>query len=374
MTENKWSRFISVRLIEGKPKKVIVDICGDIININPIKKELLGLKKEEDVKISRGHCNLSGEELKEYLLEFLRYFYYKEGRIPKKTDFQNNPKYPSSDIYYRVFGSWSNAIREAGLAPYYNMTDEEVLNYLIQFYEINGRPPSENDFKYDPRYPSFGTYVNRFGSWQRALKLTGLDTDSLVKKGIIDTEIQKGRLGELFIKDHYDEIGAIDLSGMNCLSHYDGICPDGYRYDVKCSHLRKTHWAFHINNSYIEEIEYYYLIAFNDDWTDLLYAWRIPSSDFLKDFDKGYIYVGINSNWEYNVENMNKYLITKKVRPIFEKWLNNIKNQDNSKEVIVRESRILLQKYVETKKQKIGYDKRYYDGYFLIKENVETVE
>ena len=33
MTENK---FTSIRLIDDKQKKVIVNICGDIINRNPI--------------------------------------------------------------------------------------------------------------------------------------------------------------------------------------------------------------------------------------------------------------------------------------------------------------------------------------------------
>ena len=36
-------RFTSVRLIDGKPRKVIIDEIGNIINRNPTKEDLLGL-------------------------------------------------------------------------------------------------------------------------------------------------------------------------------------------------------------------------------------------------------------------------------------------------------------------------------------------
>lgn len=46
---------------------------------------------------------------------------------------------------------------------------------------------------------------------------------------------------------------------------------------------------------------------------------------------------------------MKEYEITDEIRPIFEKWLENIKKQYNSKEVLVREAKERLRKYVENK-------------------------
>ena len=50
-------------------------------------------------------------------------------------------------------------------------TNEELLNYLIKFYKENGRPPAQNDFKNNHKYPSYKTYKRAFGSWSNALKL-----------------------------------------------------------------------------------------------------------------------------------------------------------------------------------------------------------
>ncbi len=64
------SRFTSIRWIDKRQKEVIVDICGDIINRNPTKKELKDLKKELPRKdiVKREEC----------LLEFLIHFNDKE--------------------------------------------------------------------------------------------------------------------------------------------------------------------------------------------------------------------------------------------------------------------------------------------------------
>jgi len=337
MTEYIQSKFKTTRIVDGKLRKVIVDIFGGIINKNPTKDELKELKPYignfwNYVK------NLPAKEKKEYLLGFIRYFHFKEKRVPTCYDFTNNLKYPSFNIYINVFGSWNDAIREAGLNLFRNCTDEELLDYPIKFYEENGKPPTERDFNNNPKYPNSGLYLRRFG-WQKALKIIGLGVDSMVRRGIIDTNQQKGRLGELFVIDHFEEIGAIDKAGENCKNSYDGICPKGYNYDVKTSKYHGL-WDFHLTNINIDEIEWFYLLAFNSDYTELLYAWRAPAIDFIEDIEKGRrLQIGINSDWKRNLENMKEYLITERIKPIFERWLTNIKNQDNSKESIVKNAR-----------------------------------
>lgn len=268
----EWLRFIDYKWEEGKWKKVIVDIVGDIINENPTEEEIKGLIKYPDIK-SKDIKRLSEKEMKEYLLEFLRYFYYIEGRIPLTVDFNGNPKYPNYTIYYNTFGSWNNAIRDADFIPTKFLNNEELLRYLIQFYEENGRSPTEKDFIYAPKYPSVKSYMNRFGTWQKGLKIIGLDIDSMVNYRIIETNDQKGRLGEIIVRDHFlEKDKVIDLAGENPSLHiYDGIDPDGNCYDVKTHGLDNYgRWIFPLRNVDIDQIDYFYLIAFNKDYTKLL--------------------------------------------------------------------------------------------------------
>ena len=198
----EWSRFIDYKWEEGKWKKVTVNIVGDITNENPIEEEIKGLIKYPGIK-SRDIRKLTEKNMKEYLLEFLRYFYYREGKIPLTVDFNGNPKYPNYTIYYNNFGSWDDAIRDAGFIPTKFLNDEELLRRLIQFYEENGRSPTEKDFINNSKYPGFATYQRRFEMWQKGLKIIGLDIDSTVGYGIIETSDQKGRLGEILVMESF---------------------------------------------------------------------------------------------------------------------------------------------------------------------------
>jgi len=195
-------------------------------------------------------------------------------------------------------------------------TDEELLNYLTQFYKKYGRPPTEKDFTNNSEYPSYTTYVLRFGSWPKTLKIVGLDLESIVKKGIVETTNQKGRFGEILIRDHFDKY-PIDLAGENSHSHCDGICPNGKFYDVKSSklaeHKGSLYWVFNTNNKYKDKIEIYYFIAFNENYSELIYAWRVTA---WKAINKDSIYVGLKSNYEFNVKNMKEYDITDKIRDV----------------------------------------------------------
>lgn len=105
-----------------------------------------------------------------------------------------------------------------------------------------------------------------------------------------------------------------------------------------------AYWQFHFLNVDIYEIDWFYLLAFDEDYIKLLYAWKVPIDKLH--IEDAVIIIGLNITYKYNVENMKKYEITDKIRPIFEKWLEDIKNQDNSKETIVREARERLRKYV----------------------------
>lgn len=271
--------------IGEKARSVIVDGAGKIINNNPSKDELKGLKG-----------------------------------FPKEN-------------YNRLF---KNRV---------DYTEEELLNCLRQFYEKYGSPPTMEDFRNNSDYPNPITYRRRFGNWSYALKRVGLDVESMVKRGIIETSDQKARFSEMIIRDHFEK-NSVDLSGENKNSPCDGICPNGKIYDVKSSGLsfKDRYWHFDTGNRYKDNIEIYYLLALNRDYTELIYAWRVSGEIVEKDD----IYIGINS-WSHakvNIENMKEFDITEKMREVLGKYgfFNKVKKAE----------------------MKIKYDTQLYDGYITV--------
>lgn len=415
--------YKSYRIIDGKPKWVIVDENGDIVNRSPNKEELKSL----GVLYENGRCNhITRHHTDEELLEFLRKYEREKGKEPTTRDFDNNPKYPCSSIYFRYFGSWNNALQKVGLEaktgsgqiytdkelleflrrfhrengrspregdlynnPRYpgpktyqrrfdswnnalkmaglqismftdctneellellrrydtengrpprvedfigdypsftmyknrfgswnnalkmaglqvnvftNCTNEDLLEYLVKFYGEKLRPPTIQDFIGSYKYPSFKIYQNRFGSWQKALRLVGLDVDSMVRKGVVETEQQKARQAEIHVLEN-DEKGAIDLSGENSGSFIDGISniSKGQTYDVKSSKLhQEKFWTFHLDKC----VDFYYLLGYDKDYKHILYKWKIYG-----DFAEGSISIGNNNHYTYNIENMKEFEI-----------------------------------------------------------------
>lgn len=247
------------------------------------------------------------------MLDYLKFFYKENGRVPKKKDFDGNPNYPACMMYVNRFGRWNRAIEMAGLQVnmFTKLSDKEMLEYLKLFYKKNRRTPRMKDFECNPNYPSCNVYVSRYGSWQNALKLVDLDIDSMVNNGIVETNQQKGRLSEICIRDSF--LGeSIDLSGDNCQSPFDGICPKGDIYDVKSSKLYATYgfWQFGLGNEQRDEIIWIFLVARDEYHKKILHVWMIPG-DLT---DKANMTIGINCNYRYNIENMKEYEITHKFK------------------------------------------------------------
>lgn len=242
--------YKSKRIIDGKPRWVVIDENSDVTNRYPSKDELIELERE------------------------IRTSY------DTRKDYANYRKY----------------------------TDKELLDFLIQFYKEYGRVPTVKDFN-NLKYPNFATYQRRFGSWSNALKLVELDVNSMVIKGILSTSQQKGRLAEIKVINQF-KTHPIDLAGENCTSSCDGICPNGKIYEVKGSKLiLEKYYVFKTNNKHKEHIEIYYFIGFNEDWTKLEHGWRVPEEIVEKD----HFVIGLNASYEFNIENMGKYEITDKL-------------------------------------------------------------
>lgn len=241
------------------------------------------------------------------LLECLQKFYIENGKAPTLRDFTRKSGYPSNINYKRVFGSWNNAIREANLDINHAYTNEQLTESITKFIRKNGKIPTANDFTGNPEYPNFTTFIRRFGSWNKALEHAGFETDEMIKNGMLECEYHKGRLFEMKVRDSFKGT-SVDSAGKRANSPYDGICPTGKIYDAKSSGFNRSGWEFNFLNKEIEKIDYLYLGAFDIEYNVLMHVWLIPTS-FLN--GKKSIWIS-NGKGEYNVSNMKKYEVTDK--------------------------------------------------------------
>jgi hypothetical protein len=319
------TNYKSKRPVDGKPPIwVIVDENSKVVNRNPSKEELKIYKSEPRTDFDT--YRYTDKEL----LDLLKQFVDKNRRVPTRREFRNNPSYPSSETYRRFFGSWNNALILAEVCTrkrYEKCTNEVLLNYLKQFYEEYERVPIYSDLKNNNEYPSIETYRQRFGGLNNALKLVGMDLDTRIMSGRLYTNREKGRLSEIIIIKLLGHKG-IDLSGDNCSNYLDGICPNGMTYEVKSSkfYTELNSWIFGTKNrdksDNVEAIQWWYFIAFNEDYTKLLYLWRVPGELIETDT----IIIGKSNRHKFNLENMEKYNITDKIMKILANEKNELFN------------------------------------------------
>lgn len=266
---------------------------------------------DRKVKVFKNGKSLSEDDL----LEILRQSFIDNNKIPEMRDFINNPKYPSSYVYPSIFGSWNTAITKSGLEQFcFNDTEnEELLGSLMQFFEENGRSPIYKDLINNARYPSFNIYVKRFESLNNALKLVMLDKDTLIKKGSLRNTCDKGRLWELKVLEHLGK-KTIDLSGENFADPFDGICPQGHKYDAKSSKLYEEQQCYSFHFKKVVKECWYYLGGFNINYEELEYVWRIPGYiiEVLLEEKGRTLSIGLLTSYAYNITNMKEYDITDK--------------------------------------------------------------
>lgn len=78
----------------------------------------------------------------------------------------------SSGPLYRHFGSWKNAMAEAGFAQTAlgkRYTDEECFENLLKVWSYYARPPKHSEMTSAPSSVGPKAYVRRWGTWRKAL-------------------------------------------------------------------------------------------------------------------------------------------------------------------------------------------------------------
>lgn len=111
------------------------------------------------------------------ILEQLRATAERLGRSPTMREFAQDPEaklHPQTVIEH--FGTWNAAKRAAGLLPRRFLTREELLGELRKLGEELGRTPKASDLAARRRsLPSASLYAHTFGTFSNALREAGYD-------------------------------------------------------------------------------------------------------------------------------------------------------------------------------------------------------
>ena len=99
------------------------------------------------------------------------------GRTPTSRDMAKKGTYGTSN-YPNKFGSWNDAVREAGLEPTRerDVPREDIIDELKRVAEELGKPPNTEEMKEHGCY-GVNTCSNEFGTWNEALKAAGVGTN-----------------------------------------------------------------------------------------------------------------------------------------------------------------------------------------------------
>lgn len=108
---------------------------------------------------------------REEMLRDLRILEQELGRTPTTEDLIGREDIKGKGTYSSEFGTWTNALIEAGIKPIWRpLTNGELITELRRFYKDNGRSPTTRDnLKY-----GWATFSTRFGTWNNALTSAGL--------------------------------------------------------------------------------------------------------------------------------------------------------------------------------------------------------
>ena len=102
-----------------------------------------------------------------------------DGKPPSRAQWPRPSRiHPSEWQVRRLFGTWSAAIRQAGLSPQTgrrgHWTDEAILDALRRWADLHGVPSSAGWSKGAPGRPTHALVTRAFGSWDAALRAAGL--------------------------------------------------------------------------------------------------------------------------------------------------------------------------------------------------------
>ena len=111
---------------------------------------------------------------KEEIISWLRKKYNELGKTPGIRDFDKDPNAPAKNTVRKLFGTWTNAIREAKIPVKRFNSKEELIKILQKLYSKLNRTPTREELKKIKGCPSYTPFVEKFGSYTAACLIAGL--------------------------------------------------------------------------------------------------------------------------------------------------------------------------------------------------------
>jgi len=168
---------------------------------NALREANLDVNKEQDIPRS----NLLGE---------IKRLEEEQSRVPTSLMMDKNGRFTVS-TYNRVFGSWNEALREAGcdLNNRNNIPEAELLDEIKRLQSELGRTPTAIDMESKGEF-GWATYETAFGSWNAAVQEAGFEPNGRInieKSELIDAiKSLRTRLGQTPGRRDMDRNGQFD--------------------------------------------------------------------------------------------------------------------------------------------------------------------
>ena len=148
----------------------------------------------DEAELAAFRAGLRRRYTDEEILDELRRGARRLGRSPTMREFAQDPEarvHPQTVIEH--FGTWNAAKRAAGLFPRRFLTRDELLEQLRGLGKELGRPPTARDLGARRRSrPSASLYAHTFGSFGNALREAGFDVPLAQER--LDRAIAQGAL------------------------------------------------------------------------------------------------------------------------------------------------------------------------------------
>lgn len=165
------------------------------------------------------------------LLSDLCEFASELGRTPFREEMAEDGPH-TGNIYEKRFGTWGGAIERAGLESNvtYGATDDELIEELQRLASELGRSPAARHMSERGKFGE-NTYLRRFGSWNNALENAGLEINDRaeVEKSALIAELDR-IVGEIGRAPSRSELRKLGEYSVTCYCRVFGTWRDAVRH------------------------------------------------------------------------------------------------------------------------------------------------
>lgn len=184
------------------------------------------------------------EVTREDLLDALQQLAGELGETPTAMEMNDQGEYSASQ-YQNEFGGWNNALREAGLELNQprRIPNDDLLNEIRRLARELNQTPTKKQLNECGEYYS-RTYRKRFGSWNEAIRQAGLEPNQRISDSAFreppNTCRLCGEAPDAGLDFHHWRYGENKVGCYLCRKCHDSVHADGARPDNNPGWLMKA--------------------------------------------------------------------------------------------------------------------------------------